>query len=148
MAMEIRIPASNARPFVIRSDSVDHSKPGTAHDERSRAMIRLLTALTACGALALDIAAAHAGPCSEEIASLQEAAGQLVYNPHAGPSAPQSIGAQLGRQPTPESVRRAHGEAQSRLAAALAHAEALDAEGKQALCMQAVTDAKRLLGLN
>jgi hypothetical protein len=111
-------------------------------------MIRLLAALTACGALVLDIAAAHAGPCSDEIASLQTAARQLVHNPAAGPSAPQSIGAQLGRQPTPESVRRAQGEAQSRLAAALARAGALDAEGKQAQCMQAATEAKRLLGLD
>jgi hypothetical protein len=63
--------------------------------------------LIACATLGLSIASAHAGPCSDAIAQVQAAANQSTGNPAAGPTAPQSIGAQLGRQPTPESVQLA-----------------------------------------
>jgi hypothetical protein len=45
-------------------------------------------------------------------------------------------------------VRRAEIDAQSRLAAILARAKALDAEGKTTECMESVVEAKRLLGLS
>jgi hypothetical protein len=87
---------------------------------------------------------AQAGSCSDEIAQLRRAAASSG----AAPTAPQSVGAQLGRQPTPGSVQQAEQAAQSSFAALLARADALDAEGKHAECMQAVITAKRMLELN
>jgi hypothetical protein len=101
----------------------------------------------ACAILGLSIASAHASPCSDAIAQAKAAASQSTGNAAAGPTAQQSIGAQLGRQPTPESVQRAEEGAQTRFAAVLGRAQALDAEGKTTECMQAVTDAQLLLGL-
>jgi hypothetical protein len=58
-------------------------------------------------ALGLGVTSAHASPCGDAIAQLEKAVRQSESNPAAGPTASQSIGAQLGHQPTPESVRRA-----------------------------------------
>jgi hypothetical protein len=91
---------------------------------------------------------AHAATCRDEIARLQSAARRVATNPDAGPAAPQSVGAQLGHQPTPESVKQAEKQAQSRFAAILARARALDARGRHAQCMHAVTDARRTLELD
>ena len=44
-------------------------------------------------------------------------------NPNAGPMAPQSIGAQLGYQPTPASIKRAEQRAKAAFAATLARAK-------------------------
>ena len=92
--------------------------------------------------LGLGAAAAQAGPCGDEIARVEEPARESADRPRAGPTAPQSISAQLSRQPTPQSVQRAEAEAQLSLAALLTRAKSLDAEGKAAECMQAVTEAK------
>jgi hypothetical protein len=91
---------------------------------------------------------AHATACSDEIARLRLAARRFATIPAAGPTAQQSIGAQLGRQPTPDSVKQAEQWAQSRFAFVLVDAETLDAQGKHAECMQAVADAKRMLEPN
>jgi hypothetical protein len=56
----------------------------------------------------------------------------------------QSIGAQIDRQPTPASVKRAQERAQSTFAAALARAKRLDAQGNRAGCTRALTAAKRM----
>jgi hypothetical protein len=58
-------------------------------------------------ALGLGVTSAYAGPCGDEIAQLEKAVRQSESNPAVRPTAPQSIGAQLRHQPTPESVRRA-----------------------------------------
>jgi len=60
----------------------------------------------------------------------------------------QSVDAQLHRQPTPDSVRRAEESAQRRLAAVLARARTLSAEGKTPECLQAVDEAKLILGID
>jgi hypothetical protein len=93
-------------------------------------------------ALGLGITSAHAGTCGDEIAQLEKAIRQSESNPAAGPTAPQSIGAQLRRQPTPESVRRAEVDSRAGLDAILSRAKALDAEGKTAQCMELVGTAK------
>jgi hypothetical protein len=54
--------------------------------------------------LGLDIGSAQAGSCSREIAQFEQAMRESRGNPDAGPSAKQSIGAQLNRQPTPDSM--------------------------------------------
>jgi hypothetical protein len=93
-------------------------------------------------ALGLGVTAAHAGPCGDEIAQLEKAVRQSESNPAAGPTASQSIGAQLRHQPTPESVRRAEVDSRAGLDTILSRAKALDAEGKTAECMELVGTAK------
>jgi hypothetical protein len=91
---------------------------------------------------------AHAATCRDDIAHLRSAARRVATNPDAGPAAPRSVGAQLGHQPTPESVKQAEKQAESRFAAILARAQALDARGRRAQCMRAVADARRTLELD
>ena len=67
---------------------------------RRRAISRLSATLLVAAALGLGVAAAHAGPCSSRIAQFEQAVRQSAGNPNAGPMVPQSIGAQLDRQPT------------------------------------------------
>jgi hypothetical protein len=103
-----------------------------------------MKALIAGAVLVLSLAAAHAGPCSEKIAQFEQAVRQSAGNPNAGPMARQSIGAQIDRQPTPGSVKRAQERAQSTFAAALARAKRLDAQGNRAACTRALAAAKRM----
>jgi hypothetical protein len=56
----------------------------------------------------------------------------------------QTIGAQLDRQPTPASVKRAQERAHSTFAANLARAKRLDAQGNRAGCTRALAAAKRM----
>jgi hypothetical protein len=93
-------------------------------------------------ALSLLALRAHAGPCTKKIAQFEKTVRQSAENPSAGPMAPQSIGAQLGRQPTPGSVKRADAKAQKSFDAALTRAKTLDEKGKHkwvqiALCENA-----------
>jgi hypothetical protein len=80
---------------------------------------RVTTAVITATALCLGVASAHAGPCSSEIAQFEQAVRQSAGNPGAGPMAPQSIGAQLDRQPTPGSIKQAEERAQATFASAL-----------------------------
>ena len=82
--------------------------------------------LARCRRLGLSVAAAQAGPCSSRIAQFEQAVRQAAGNPNAGPMAPQSIGAQLDRQPTPASIKSAEEQAKATFAATLARAKRLD----------------------
>jgi hypothetical protein len=108
---------------------------------------RATAAWTVVAALGLGVAAAHAGPCTSKIAQFEQAVRQSAGNPNAGPMAPQSIGAQVDRQPTPASVKRAEQQAQARFAATLARAKRLDAQGNRAGCTRALAAAKRMYNL-
>jgi hypothetical protein len=114
---------------------------------RRRAISRPSATLLAAAALGLSVAAAHAGPCSKKIAQFEQAVRQSAGNPNAGPMAPQSIGAQLDRQPTPASVRRAEQKAQATFAATLARAKRRDAQGHRAGCTRALAAAERMYNL-
>src|SRR6516165_10732715 len=105
---------------------------------------RFIAASVVGVALALGVASAQAGPCSEKIAQFEQAVRQSAGNPNAGPMARQSIGAQIDRQPTPASVKRAQERAQSTFAATLARAKRLDAQGNRAGCTRALAAAKRM----
>ena len=94
--------------------------------------------------LLLSIAPAHAGPCSSAIAQFEQAVRGSAKNPAAGPTASQTTGAQTGRQPTPDSVKRADEDARATFEAALARAKSLDEQGDQAGCSQALADAQRM----
>ena len=75
-------------------------------------MSRRIAAAFLIFALGLSIESAHAGPSSAKIAQFELAVRRSTGNPNAGPFAPQSIGAQIDRQPTPASVKRAEERAQ------------------------------------
>jgi hypothetical protein len=95
-------------------------------------------------ALSVGAASAHAGPCTTVIAQFEQAVRQSAGNPNAGPMAPQSIGAQIDRQPTPGSVKRAEERAQASFAATLARAKRFDAQGNRTGCRRALAAAKRM----
>jgi hypothetical protein len=106
-----------------------------------------MRALTAVAVLGLGLTAAQAGPCSKKIAQFEQAVRQSAGDPNAGPMAPQSLGAQLNRQPTPGSVKRAQERAKATFAATLARAKRLDARGNRAGCTRALAAAKRMYNL-
>jgi hypothetical protein len=90
---------------------------------------------------------AHAGPCSDAIAQFEQAVRQSANKPDAGPTARQTIGAQLDRQPTPGSVARAEAQAQATFEASLERAKRFDARGNRAGCTRALAAAKRMYDL-
>lgn len=111
-------------------------------------MSRSSSAWIVCAVLAASINVAHAQSCETQIARLQAEAARASPRTIGGPTAPQSVGAQLGHQPTPDSVARAEQEAQSLFKVTLARAKALHAEGRNAECLQAVARAKDMLEAN
>lgn len=96
--------------------------------------------------LLVSTASAQAGPCSADIAQLESTIRRPATNPLPEPAGRQTIGAQLGHQPTPDSVRRAEEQAQAGFEATLARAKALDTEGRGD-CAQALRDAKLMLDM-
>jgi hypothetical protein len=89
-------------------------------------------ALIASGILSLTVASAQAGPCSSAVPAFEQDVLNSAKKADAGPTAPQSIGAQLHHQPNRDSVRRAEDAAQVALEEVLSRAKTLDAEGKHA----------------
>jgi hypothetical protein len=87
--------------------------------------------------------AALAGPCSVQIAEFRSTLGSEDGQTATG-TAPQTVSAQLGHQPTPASVEGAKNVARTQLDAALAEAENFDAEGKGTECAAALGKAKLL----
>jgi hypothetical protein len=73
---------------------------------------------------------------------------QAQANRQIGLSAPESAGALLHRQPTPESVARAETEAEKNIDAILALARKLDAEGKDSECVAALEKVAVPLGVH
>jgi hypothetical protein len=109
--------------------------------------------MIACAIIALGVASVHmtlasTDICSNQIAQVEVLVNSSVGNPVAKPTLPQSIDAQLHHQPTQDSVRRADENARLRLAAILARAKTLNADGKATECVQSVSEARRLLGIN
>lgn len=105
---------------------------------------RVLLAALACISGA---AAAQAGPCTTQIAEVERYLVRIEPGPASGPTAPQSIGAQLHHQPTPGSVQNAESQARADAEAALDRARKADAEGDARACTKAIDDAKMLYGL-
>jgi hypothetical protein len=116
--------------------------------EAETEMIRGLTgAAIVIAALGLSIVAAQAGPCTADIAYFEQQVRQSAGKPDAGPFAPQTVGAQLGYQPTPASIRQAQRRAQAQFKATLARAKRYDARGDRERCMRELTAAKRMYNL-
>ena len=81
---------------------------------------RMVAGLVVGAVLSLSSTFAQAGPCSEDIAQFEAAVRQSANNPFAGLMAPQSIGAQLDRQPTAVSMKQAEERLKSKCAATMA----------------------------
>ena len=109
--------------------------------------LEFAAALGVGAVLAFGVPCAQAGPCTVEIAQFEAAVRQSANNPNAGPMAPQTVGAQLDREPTPASMARAKKRAQAAFAAVLARAKRLDARGNRAGCTRALERAKLMYSL-
>jgi hypothetical protein len=110
------------------------------------AMARHVLVAVLISACLLGGAPAYAGPCTAAIAQLEKLVGKPTAAIEVEPSAPQTLGAQLGHQPTPASVGRADELADARFDAVVARAKRLDARGDGA-CVQALDDARLMLGI-
>lgn len=105
-------------------------------------------AVVACAiSVAVMAPAAAAQSCLEQIVALQARVKSTNAAQPQPPSEPQSVGAQLDRQPTPSSVAAASGsEPQlSGPAAALNAAQNYQAAGNEAACLKAVAEARAML---
>jgi hypothetical protein len=108
----------------------------------------VVLAVATCVASIAGAGAAHSGPCTAQIAQLKQQIASTPPGPDSGPTAPQSVGAQLHRQPTPQSVQHAERVANADADAALAQAQKADAAGDAAGCQKALGEAKRLYGID
>jgi uncharacterized iron-regulated membrane protein len=94
---------------------------------------------------------AWSGPCTAQIAQLEQlvklATRDPAAEPEVGPTAPQTVGAQLHHQPTPGSVEHAEHVANADADAALDRARKADAAGDAGACNQAVGEARQLYGI-
>lgn len=105
--------------------------------------------LCATGAtLIAGSSAAHSGPCTAQIAQLKQQIADTVPGPASGPTATQTVGAQLHHQPTPSTVQRAERTASADADAALIRAQQADAHGNAAGCKAALAEARRLYGID
>jgi len=105
------------------------------------ASVGLLVATTAATLLG-GSGAAHSGPCTSQIEELEQQIGHVSSSAKSGPTAPQSIEAQLHHQPTPETVRNAERKANADAAAALQNARQADTDDNPAACVKALNEAK------
>ena len=100
--------------------------------------------LGATVALCLSVTGTLAGPCTAQIAELEQRVSSAPASPQNMPSAPQSVGAQLHRQPTPNTVQSAAGRANAD--SALERARKADAENDADACNAALDEARSLYG--
>ena len=102
-------------------------------------------------ALVASAAGAQAGPCTKQITEVEQQILQLQATPASSgagqPSGPQTVGAQLHRQPTPQSVETALNDANADGIAALNRAKKADAAGNAGECANALTETRQLYGL-
>jgi hypothetical protein len=86
--------------------------------------------------------AAHSGPCTAQIAQFEQQIQRALADPDGGPTAPQTVEAQLHHQPTPVAVQNAESKGRENADAALQRAQKVDAEGNAAECVIALDGAK------
>jgi hypothetical protein len=106
--------------------------------------------LTAVGLIG-GAATSEAGPCTTQISQVEQQIhkAQAASPGGAGePTAPQSVGAQLHHQPTPQTVESAESKAHAGAEAALDRARKADAEGDASACAKALKEARELYGID
>jgi len=115
---------------------------------RARWILQGLFIGTASAALLAGGGVARSGPCTEQIAALEQQIEVTPPGPNSGPTFSQTLGAQLHRQPTPGDVEHAERVANKDAAAALKRARKADAAGDAAACNAALERARRLYDIN
>ncbi len=111
---------------------------------RGGATTRGLFFCTMSAALLAGTGVAFSGPCTAEIAALEQQIKTLPPGPKTGPTFSQTLGAQLHRQPTPEDVEHAQQVGRKEADAALQAAKEADAAGNASACSAALEKARRL----
>jgi hypothetical protein len=86
-------------------------------------------------------ASANPGPCTEQIAQLE----RIMLQSTALPSAQQTVGSQLHRQPTPQTVESANSKAKAELNELLGQAKTQDGQDNASACMNTVSRIKAIL---
>jgi len=89
---------------------------------------------------------AYAGPCSAQIAHVEQQIGAAGANSEMGPSSPQTVGAPLGHQPTPQTVREGETTANALAQAALERVKKANSVDNAAACTQALIALKERFG--
>jgi len=99
-----------------------------------------------CAAAALlgGVGAAYGGPCTAQIAALEQKIKTSAPGPKSGPTYSQTLAAQLHRQPTPEDVEHAQQSGRKEADAALKTAHDADDAGDASACNAALEKAERL----
>ena len=125
------------------------SVPSRAYGKR--AAHNSLPGLATSIALLCAVGPAWSGPCTAQIAQLEQQIKLATIDPAAepevGPTGPQTVGAQLHHQPTPGSVRHAEHVANADADAALDRAQKADAAGNADACNKAIGEASQLYGI-
>lgn len=106
--------------------------------------------LFVCAAVAASVAgvgAAYSGPCTAQIAALEQQIKAAPAGPQTGPTFSQTLGAQLHHQPTPEDVAHAQRVGSKEADAALKAAHNADDAGNASACSAALEQARRLYDL-
>jgi len=103
---------------------------------------------TASAVLLCSAGVAYSGPCTAQIAQLEQQTKKMPPGPQTGPTWSQTLGAQLHNQPTPRDVEHAESVANTGAEAAVEAAKKADAEGNADQCNAALTKARRLYGLD
>ena len=112
---------------------------------RSNILQASAVAAATCGLTLAAGSTAEAGPCTADIGHLQTQI-TAVADPVTGPSATQSVGAQLHHQPTPGEVENARTQANADADAALDRARKADDQGNATACQEALRQARLLYG--
>jgi hypothetical protein len=99
-------------------------------------------------ALLFGAGIAHSGPCTAQIAAIEQQIKAAPPGPQSGPTFPQTLGAQLHEQPTPLDVQHAERVANKDGEAALDAAKKADAEGDAAVCNANLARAKHLYDID
>jgi hypothetical protein len=90
---------------------------------------------------------AHAGSCSAQIARVEQQITAASANCETGPTSAQTVGAQLGHQPTPQTIRDVEMTANALAQAALKRVWKADTAGNAAACTQDLSALKERYGL-
>jgi hypothetical protein len=110
-------------------------------------MNRSPVVLSVAVALVGGVLAAQAGPCTKQISQVEAQIRRAQAQQAGAPSAPQSVAAQLHRQPTTQSVKTALNQANEDGVDVLNRAKKADAAGKAKECANALAEARQLYGL-
>jgi hypothetical protein len=139
IALFLEADMSMPRLWISAAFSMSNSSTKSVGQSASFGLLIATTAATLlCGS-----GTAHSGPCTSQIEELERQIGHVSSSAKSGPTAPQSIEAQLHHQPTPETVRNAERKANADAAAALQRARQADTDDNPAACAKALDEAKR-----